>query len=249
MEKSDKLLALLEAEDQIIAATEERLVVLLEQVSTQILHGYEERLQLALPNRAGTDLFMDALMAGWEAGIGLGVDSAEVLSRKSETGMKARSLFKYARTYGLSRSKLIAETTVNQFNKIITDGQRQGLTPTQITKQLLIRVPKIAKTRAKIIATTEIHAATQFGIIDSARQSRKSLTKGWQTGEDDKVRSFVGNSEFSHVAMQGTTVSLDSPFQVPRINGTTEAVDFPGDPAGSAGNIINCRCWLDLNEA
>jgi hypothetical protein len=42
--------------------------------------------------------------------------------------------------------------------------------------------------------------------------------------------------------MNGVTVPLDEPFAVPTKYGTTENLMFPGDPDGSAANIIGCRC-------
>jgi len=48
--------------------------------------------------------------------------------------------------------------------------------------------------------------------------------------------------------MQGVKSPLDIPFKVPYGFGSFEALMFPGDPDGSAGNIINCRCPMTFQQ-
>ena len=62
--------------------------------------------------------------------------------------------------------------------------------------------------------------------------------KEWVTALDDKVRDG-SSSEFDHTAAHGEAVELKAAFEA-----TGESLEFPGDPGGSAGNIINCRCAL-----
>jgi hypothetical protein len=45
------------------------------------------------------------------------------------------------------------------------------------------------------------------------------------------------DSTFDHYNMNQIRVPLDKPFNVSGQN-----LMFPGDPNGSAGNVINCRC-------
>ena len=42
--------------------------------------------------------------------------------------------------------------------------------------------------------------------------------------------------------IDGAIVAQDEKFRLTSASGTVEFLDFPGDPAGSAANIINCRC-------
>ena len=58
------------------------------------------------------------------------------------------------------------------------------------------------------------------------------IVKVWNTQGDDRVRD-------GHARTQGQEAPIDEPFYV---NG--EKLMFPGDPKGSAGNIINCRCYM-----
>lgn len=54
--------------------------------------------------------------------------------------------------------------------------------------------------------------------------------KRWVTMHDDRVRE-------GHSAADGQEVPLGSPFVV-----DGEYLQYPGDPRGSAGNVVNCRC-------
>lgn len=54
--------------------------------------------------------------------------------------------------------------------------------------------------------------------------------KRWVTMHDDRVRE-------GHSLADGQEVPLGSPFVV-----DGEFLQYPGDPRGSAGNVVNCRC-------
>jgi len=43
------------------------------------------------------------------------------------------------------------------------------------------------------------------------------------------------------MAMDGVRVPLNENFNV-----DGEMLEYPGDPSGSAGNIINCRCGYEI---
>lgn len=71
-----------------------------------------------------------------------------------------------------------------------------------------------------------------------------SLQKTWITAGDDSVRGSRPGDEFSHIDADGETVGVNDAF-----TGTGEELMYPGDEAGSAGNIINCRCTVIYDEA
>ena len=51
------------------------------------------------------------------------------------------------------------------------------------------------------------------------------------------VATLDGNTRDAHAGADGQEVPIDMPFNV-----GGEALMFPGDPNGSAENVINCRC-------
>lgn len=241
----EKFLAL---EDQIIAYIEPQLSASFESLMEQILVNYEQTQSLTVPLAASNKVMLDILSQAWEESISLGVGEFDMMSGKQDNGLNARTLVAYIRQYGARKINRIATTTVTQITKIITDGQRQGKTPGEIAKALSNSLPRIAKQRAKLIAVTEVHSATQYGLYRSAILSQKPLDKIWQTMEDDRVRSFAGNATYSHRAMQNTRTPLQKKFLVPHVGGSFEGLLFPGDPDGSAGNVINCRCLMTFEE-
>ncbi|WP_085983239.1 phage minor head protein [Methylosinus sp. LW4] len=89
---------------------------------------------------------------------------------------------------------------------------------------------KIGQKRALGIARTETHTATQVGSEAAAQATGLALDKEWGATEDARTRP-------AHAEADGQTVDKDADFVV-----GGEHLRFPGDPRGSAGNIINCRC-------
>lgn len=62
------------------------------------------------------------------------------------------------------------------------------------------------------------------------------LVKVWNSRKDSKVRD-------AHSRADGQEAQLDKPFYV-----GGERLMYPADPNGSAGNVINCRCYLTYKK-
>ncbi len=60
--------------------------------------------------------------------------------------------------------------------------------------------------------------------------------------QDNRTRDK--DDEFNHKAANGQRVKRREKFAIKRKKGGVELLDFPGDPKGSPGNIINCRCVM-----
>ena len=86
---------------------------------------------------------------------------------------------------------------------------------------------------AKITAATQITAATEAG-RNAGMESAGIAKKAWGTAGDSGVRDIHAQAAVDY----RSGIPIDQPFIV---NG--EALMYPGDPAGSAGNIIGCRCY------
>lgn len=247
MALSPQIEALVKAEDRLISETAEALEAALSSIMDQALQDFERNQQLIAPRGDSLALLLDTLAAGWKPATQLGVEHLLKMEQKQDN-LTLRAALEYLNAYGVQRTRQIVGTTASQLTQIIVSGQRQGLSVSEIMQRLINRVPTLAATRAKIIAETEIHSAVQFGAYNAALRSTRLLVKVWNTVEDDRVRDFRQGSEFSHVLMQGVKKPLDIPFAVPHSRGGTEALRFPGDPEGSAGNIINCRCAVSYEE-
>lgn len=238
--------ALYNRESELIAAASGSIEDTLAAIMDQVVAEFERNRQFVVPSNSSIGLLVDALGIGWTSGVNLGVEQFENLAQKQ---LGPRALLEYINTYGPGRARQISETTARQLSQIVIRGQREGKTSPQIMRELVNKIPKLAAARAKIIAETEVHSAVQFGAYNAALRSGRTLVKRWNTVEDDRVRDFWQGSNFSHRMAEGQKKVLDNAFQIPHISGGTEALRFPGDPEGSAGNIINCRCAVTYEEA
>jgi len=147
-------------------------------------------------------------------------------------------VFRKALLDSLSKSKYINDTTRNQVEASITEMIRNGGTVTELTTYLQTKVlPSISNYRAKSIATTTTTTATNAGSNAMMEKFKDDVSeKQWFSQKDDKVRE---NFEYDHVAADGLRVKIDESFEV-----SGESLRYPGDPRGSTGNIINCRCFI-----
>ncbi|MGA3315258.1 MAG: hypothetical protein ABSC64_02330 [Candidatus Korobacteraceae bacterium] len=90
--------------------------------------------------------------------------------------------------------------------------------------------------RGETIARTETCAACNYSSLLTAQTSAPNMNKIWMC-------SFM-NSREAHMDADsdygtGSGIPLDEPFEV-----GDDELDYPGDPDGSADNIINCMCSI-----
>lgn len=162
---------------------------------------------------------------------------------KEEDGLWGRIRQAYLETFGGQKIINISTTTLRQVQAIIIDNPEMG--QDELAAILRDRIPSLARLRAAVIARTETHSAAQFASMETAKTFAIPLVKKWNSVEDHRTRDFgeIGGVEsFNHRSMDGVTAAMDEPFRVPKRDGTFEYLMFPGDPNGSAGNTINCRC-------
>ena len=125
-------------------------------------------------------------------------------------------------------SKSIVDTTFSQLEQVFStafdsDNPRQALIKGLQDKYAIYEI-----SRAKTIARTETHGAFQKGNYEGYKQSGLPI-KIWVTVGDGSVRD-------SHASADGEEVGINDYF--------SNGLKFPGDPRGSAENVINCRCSI-----
>lgn len=96
------------------------------------------------------------------------------------------------------------------------------------------RAENIARTESLAVVNQARLEATQQ-IIDQADIDPDTVTRTWRATKDKRTRD-------SHAEMDGQTVGLDEPFTAP----SGEEIMFPGDPAASPEERINCRCTVTI---
>lgn len=88
--------------------------------------------------------------------------------------------------------------------------------------------------RAVTVARTETIGALNFGRFDSFREMDRTLGGGMQSMW---LATIDPRTRLDHAHADGQRVPVGQPFLV-----GGEKLMFPGDPSGSAANVINCRC-------
>lgn len=135
------------------------------------------------------------------------------------------------------------ETRMNVI-RAIARGYVEGLGQNEIADKITETAPQISEARARVIARTEVHGAANFGALEAAKKAGVSTSKEWLSAQDKRTRTFSEGDEWDHLNFDGTVVGMEAPFVFTSKNGARDALQYPGDPSGVAGNVINCRCTL-----
>jgi hypothetical protein len=108
------------------------------------------------------------------------------------------------------------------------------------TKDYILELMKdtVKPSRARAIAQTEIITASNKASYEAAVKTGLNFKKYWSTSGLPKIRETHLYAESFSVERGG--IRMDERFEMG--DGTTML--HPGDPAGGAGNVINCRCTL-----
>ena len=136
----------------------------------------------------------------------------------------------YMKTLGGFRISGISETTREIIANTILANRDEGVS--NIANAINEKMsPRFSRSRANTIARTETHTTSAFAIHAQAKNFEEpSMQKRWVSSTDLRTRA-------SHRQASGQTVGIDDNFIV----GGKE-MQYAGDPAGGASEVINCRC-------
>jgi HK97 family phage portal protein len=123
----------------------------------------------------------------------------------------------------------VTDYSASLISDLIGDAGTAGMGIADTANLLMTSLAGMDAARATRIARTETVGALNQGDFMAAKDSGVMASKEWLTMEDDKVRD-------SHVPLDGMNIALSDVFP----NGCA----FPGDGAGGADEVINCRCTL-----
>lgn len=121
----------------------------------------------------------------------------------------------------------------------VANGEDQATIAARIENKILTSGSEWWENRAKVIARTETNRAWNAGQLAAAQYYEPPSTrwvKVWDTDVDSRERP-------AHRRAEGQVRSLSDTFQV-----GGEDLRFPGDPAGSPANVINCRCQMTIRK-
>ena len=145
----------------------------------------------------------------------------------------------------LTRIESVKKTYVEYLKELISEGIAENKTIREIATdiQKLIKSRNFYRYQALRIARTETTAAANYSSLVAANSSGVVTEKVWISANDSRTRKTPKN-EYNHVVMNGIAVEVNEKFKVPSTNNILgyEEMEYAGDPKGSAGNVINCRC-------
>ena len=133
-------------------------------------------------------------------------------------------------SYGLKKITQIVDTTREDINSVIDRGIKDGLSEVEIASMIQSIAPMKSISRAATIARTEVVAASQNAAYQTASVIGVPMVKRWVSSGGERTRE-------SHQIANGQVVGIHEKFRV-----GDSLLMHPGDPDGSAKEVINCRC-------
>jgi len=128
-----------------------------------------------------------------------------------------------------NRMHNVNDSVYGDIKKILRRGYDEGQGISEIEKAIRDKYQEFPKFRSTRIATTEMNGMVNGG-ADEAYRMGGVTKKMW-------ISAFLDTSRPEHTAADGQIVPITSRFQV-----GGELLKYPGDPGGSAYNVVNCYC-------
>jgi uncharacterized protein with gpF-like domain len=147
-------------------------------------------------------------------------------------------IMEYVRTNTGKKITEVITTHYKDIEKIakgaVEKGINEGWGMDKIARAIQKSQGEIDLWKALRIARTEVVAASNEGVKIGADELPGNKEKIWISTIDERSRP-------EHIEMDGVSVPANEDFTV-----DGESLEFPGDPKGSPGNIINCRCGYEI---
>lgn len=143
----------------------------------------------------------------------------------------------WIRVFAPRRITEITSTTGNDIRRIVANAREEGLSERDTAKLIREVAPIKSASRAQTIARTEAHGSSQGISLDVANQTDIPMVKVWLSDQRESARE-------DHLDVNGQKRPLGQPFDV-----GGEQLEYPGDPSGSAENVINCVCVIGYEVA
>jgi len=193
-----------------------------------------------------TELYQDAgRVMGGRAYQQVKKDVAKLLKKKRLIPIGyneelVNEIIQYFKDHLLDKAVLpITDTMREWILKKLIEGQQKSLSITEIVNDLVKQ--DFPRNRAFVITRTEVLRAANFGSQQGAKKAGYQLQKFWISAKDFRTRR-IPRDQYSHLVMNGVTLNIDEAYHVPARSGGYELLMFPGDPNGSAADVIQCRC-------
>jgi len=123
-------------------------------------------------------------------------------------------------------------TLIKVFKQLSSDPEFMAMNEREAQRILRQKFGQYSKSQAERLIRTEATLAANYATLESATDmfGQENLQKEWMTSVDGRERP-------AHRAVDGDIVDFKERFNV-----GGELLFQPGDPFGSAKNVVNCRC-------
>lgn len=123
-------------------------------------------------------------------------------------------------------------TLISIFKRLSSDPEFMAMGEVEAGRILRQKFGQYSKSQAERLVRTEATNAANYATLESATDmfGQENLQKEWMTSVDGRERP-------AHRGADGQIVDFKERFNV-----GGELLFNPGDPAGSAKNVVNCRC-------
>lgn len=144
----------------------------------------------------------------------------------------------WARAFVTNRANQLAgnvtATTYTQIQDTLAEGIAAGEGIPELAGRIRHVFDVATGSRATTIARTEVISAYNGAANLGAQHLPGDVAGGreWISTRDARTRE-------DHAEADGLVVAMDAPFYV-----GGDALEYPGDPNGDPGNVINCRCTI-----
>jgi hypothetical protein len=122
-----------------------------------------------------------------------------------------------------------ADLSARNINDLTEEQLRAALGSEDPGVSLALLLSVLVGSRLEQLAESSVTTAANFGRVTGAGQGG-AQSKVWRVNS--------GNPRSSHVQMSGASAGLGEPF--------SNGMQWPGDPAGGAGENANCQCSVDF---
>jgi len=149
-----------------------------------------------------------------------------------------RAFHNWAHSDAFAEVKKINAATKTILRRVVRREKDAGASYTVIAKAIADKAKQINKKRAMKIARTEVHRGSTYAVDEAVRSTRRQFEREWVSMRDDRTRPEPGtnppHNRWDHRAANGQRRAMGVPFDV-----SGEKLMHPGDPNGSAANVIN----------
>ncbi|MDE3084488.1 MAG: hypothetical protein KGJ37_04605, partial [Verrucomicrobiota bacterium] len=129
----------------------------------------------------------------------------------------------------------VGDTAFEQLKTSLDEGVKNGESMDKLAARVKAVFNNLSNYEARRIAMTETAAA--YGYARNEAMAAAGIThKSWLSNHGPHVRPAHWAAEFEY-GSPAQAIPINEPFMV-----GGEALMYPGDPAGSPGNVINCHC-------